>query len=368
MSWRRLARWSGGATPLAAALLLASCGGGGTVPPAKLALAVSFLPAGTSASYTFEFADWTAIERSLGLPPGGLTTTQTGVLLTRLERLGAPPAGPSDFDLNTAKGAIWSAPDVAWDASEAPFSAGPVSMTGFIPQFPLSSVEHRLAGCRFTARSQNGVPVYTAPVSVVLNCAGPLGTNLPTSATAYAVEAQNHMVLTGSPSAVSTALGNQASGSPRPVLRSLLQALLPASAVGVGVGPKLCSELSQPSVLAGRSATAQAVARASRMYLPAAAYQGFGFGYTYSSAQVSGRLAFTYADAQTANSDLHNRQHTLRTGVSLITGRGYAEGVGVRSSRAAGDTAILDVGPGTSGRLELALLLTEFDLGFARCG
>jgi len=202
-----------------------------------------------------------------------------------------------------------------------------------------------------------------------IDCAGPNGANLPASANVYAIDAPHHLVLTSaSPQAISAALANRASHSSNPVLQNLLGALLPASAIGVSVGPGWCSLLSQATVLAGHGAGQQTIARAARLYLPAAPYRGFGFGYTYAASGVSGRLAFTYADGQSAQQDLTAREHTLRTGVSLVTGNPYTRAVTVRSGQVGGSTAILQVGPGASGHLQLGAMLSQLDLGFARCG
>ncbi|MFL5823023.1 MAG: hypothetical protein ACJ764_06245 [Solirubrobacteraceae bacterium] len=359
-------------------LALASCGGGGSTGAAStaagrsanLAAALRFLPATANASYTFQFADWSAIEQAFGVTTGRLRSKAGQVLQEHLNKLGSPPAGNAEFDLNSIPGAIWAASDVAWDASYEPISGGaPVSVTGFRPEFQLSSVEHYLTRCGFTAHSVGGVPVYSAALGATLDCAGPLGDRLPLPATNYAVEAQNHLVvLSASPSSISAALSNQSSRNVSPVVQSLAQALLPSSAIALGVGPRLCAELAQPSFLAGRVATPQQVQRAEHMYLPAAPYAGFGFGYTYSGSGVSGRLAFTYSDPQTAHKDLAAREHTLRTGVSLQSGRAYATSVRVKSGAVTGRTAILQLGPATGGRLELALMLDHLDLGFARCG
>jgi hypothetical protein len=134
------------------------------------------------------------------------------------------------------------------------------------------------------------------------------------------------------------------------------------------VGPQLCAELAQPRFLAGRFATLQQIRGATHLYLPAAPYAAFGFGYTYSGSGLSGRLAFTYSDPQTAQKDLAAREHTLRSGVSLITGTAYTKSVRVESGRVTGRTVVLQVGPPPGGRLDLASMLDHFDLGFARCG
>jgi hypothetical protein len=357
---------------------LASCGGGGSSATtgtaaggsADLTSALGFLSASANASYTFQFADWNTIEQVLGVTTSAQRSKAGQLLSERTSKLGNPPAGNTAFDLNGIPRAIWAASDVAWDASYDPISGGaPVSVTGFRPEFQLSSIEHNLTRCGFTAHSVGGVPVYSAALGAALKCAGPFGDQLPVPSTNYAVEAKNHLVvLSASPSSVSAALSNQRSHAASPALQSILPALLPSSAIALGVGPRLCAELAQPAFLAGRDATPREVQRATHMYLPAAPYAAFGFGYTYSGSGVSGRLAFTYSDAQTAQKDLAAREHTLRTGVSLLTGTAYARSVRVASGSVTGRTAVLKVAPSPGGRLDLTSMLDHLDLGFARCG
>ena len=356
----------------AAAIALAGCGGAGSSSGAggHLAQATAYLPGTPGSSYSFEFADWNAIERQLGIKPSQLRPARAAAPLYRIDQRTAVPGGNVPYDLAPpGKARLWSAPDVAWDATEIPTtSSPPLTMTGFQPSFDLSSVGRTLAGCGFTSKKVDGASLYSASLQAVAKCAGPFGDRIPT-ATNFALDAANHTVLmSGSPTVITAALSAKDANQAAPGLTSLLAQLNGDQAIAAGVGPGFCSRLSNPLLFVGRLATPAALARAEKLYPPARPYAALGFGITVTRSAARGHVVFAYPDANAARADLADREHRLRTGTSITGELPYSRLVRFLSGRTADSSVVLDVAAPAGRPLELGRMFDTQDLGLARCG
>ena len=356
----------------AAAIALAGCGGAGSSSGAggHLAQATAYLPGTPGSSYSFEFADWNAIERQLGIKPSQLRSARAAAPLYRIDQRTAVPGGNVPYDLAPpGKARLWSAPDVAWDATEIPTtSSPPLTMTGFQPSFDLSSVGRTLAGCGFTSKKVDGASLYSASLQAVAKCAGPFGDRIPT-ATNFALDAANHTVLmSGSPTVIMVALSAKDANQAAPGLTSLLAQLNGDQAIAAGVGPGFCSRLSNPLLFVGRLATPAALARAEKLYPPARPYAALGFGITVTRSAARGHVVFAYPDANAARADLADREHRLRTGTSITGELPYSRLVRFLSGRTADSSVVLDVAAPAGRPLELGRMFDTQDLGLARCG
>ncbi len=356
----------------AAAIAIAGCGGGGSPSGAggSLAQAASYLPGTPGSSYSFEFADWNAIEHQLGITPSQLRSAKAAAPLYRIDKLAAIPGGNVSYDLAPpSQGRLWSAPDVAWDATEIPAtSSPPLTMTGFQPSFDLSSVGRALAACGFTSKKLNGASLYFASLQAVAKCAGPFGDRIPT-ATNFALDAANHTVLmSGSPRVITAALNAKDANEAAPGLASRLAQLGGDQAIAAGVGPGFCSRLSNPALFVGRLATPAMMARAEKLYPPARPYAALGLGITITRSAARGHVVFAYPDANAARADLADRAHRLRAGTSITGTLPYSRLVRVVSGRTADRSVVLDVVAPAGRPLELGHMFDTQDLGFARCG
>jgi hypothetical protein len=352
---------------------IAGCGGGGggsssTPASGNLAQAAAYVPGGAGSGYTFEFADWSAIERQLAITPAQLASGKaSSAFFARLNGLAAVPGSDSPYDLAPAAGhRLWSAANVTWDAAVTPTGSGPsLNMTGFLPQFDLAGVGRRLAGCGYTTSKVGAASVYSGSTLTMAKCAGPFGDQIPTY-TAFGIDSADHTVLgSDSATAITAALRAHKTIS---TLAPVLGQLQHDQAVAVGVGPGFCSELSNPAFFAGRTATPALVSLANKTYPPAKPYVAFGFGVAFSNTDAHGQIVFTYADPAAAQSDLADRRHRLSSGKSLAVNLPYSRLVRLVSGRAAGQSVVLDVAQPAGRPIQVAKMFLSGDLGFARCG
>ncbi len=361
---------------LAIAAALAGSAAAGTTARAApsaasdLQLALSFMPSGAGASYMFEFADWATIEASLGFATPQLGAEKNlGAFSDQLDRLASVPSGNTTYDLGTG-GKLWTAADVTWDAIELPVHGGPpLSLTGLSPGFALAGIGRYLSHCGFKVQTVDGLPVYGANTATALNCAGPFGADIPSPVNDLAIDAPDHLVLMAtSPASLAAGLADRRTRRGDPVATALLGPLGSDPAVALSVGPQWCSELSNPVVLAGRTATPEVIASAERVYSDHTPYLGFGIGETISRATASGQIAFDYASPQSAQTDLTAREHVLTHGLSFISDLPYSKLLQLTAGHASGSTAVLDVGQPAGGHpLALGDMFNRLDLGFARC-
>ncbi len=321
---------------------IAGCGGGGgssTDASGNLKTAIAYLPSDASASYTFEFADWSRVEQALGIEPSQLTSASAISKITRVLHKVAEQGG-----------------------------GAPLTMTGFQPTFNLTSVGTHLAGCGFTAKKVGGITLYSGSTGAMLKCAGPFGSDIPTE-TQYGIDAANHAVLMSmSPTAVTDAIRARQANRTAPAIPAIIDPLKDDQAIAGGVGPKFCARLSGPNVFVGRLAAPALVARAEKAFPPARPYLAFGFGLTVTPAAASGQIVFAYADARSAKQDLADRQHRLETESSFVVQQPYANLVRAVSGHTAGDSAVLQIAQPPGQPIQLNNMFNQSDLGFARCG
>jgi hypothetical protein len=173
--------------------------------------------------------------------------------------------------------------------------------------------------------------------------------------------------MSSSPSALAAALYNRTANQLNPTAGALLRGLHRYQAVHLSVGPEWCDMLSKPFILAGRFATPAQFPRAVRLYRDHTPYLGWGFAYDYPPSSASAAMAFTYADAGTARSDLLAREHILHTGMSMERNAPYSTLFRVTSGSAVGSTAVIGLVRPPGRRLPLANMSDNIDLGFARC-
>jgi hypothetical protein len=336
----------------------------------NLGTATGYLPAGSSASYIFEFADWSRIEQQLGIKASDLNSSKGATaLVNAMNRMGNPPAGNTAYDLNPASPKrLWGGRDVTWDALTAGTRSLPLTMTGLDPSFDMASVGQHLAQCGFTSKKVNGVTVYSGTTADVVKCQGPLGANVP-FATQYALDTAHHTVLTsGSPAVIAAALHASSANTTNKLLSQVLAPLNGDQAVAVGLGPAFCRQLSNPALFAGHDAKPATIRRAQRAYPPAKPYTALGFGLKFAPQSATGHLVFTYASAGDAKADVKAREQRLQSGTSLITQKPYGSLARVVSGEANGNTVVLTIAQPQGKPIQLGNMFNADDLGFARCG
>lgn len=357
---------------LTAALAVAMGGcGGSSSASGHLQTAISYLPSQAGASYEFTFADWSKVERQLGVKPGQLTTARALETLYRpTHDLGELPAGIADYDLGTpGPHRLWAASDVTWDATEAPLgkSAPPLHLTGLQPQFDLASIGKHLAGCGFTSEKVRGISLYTASLDKVLNCAGPFGNQIPTY-TNYGPDAAHHTVLmSNSPDTIAAALSANHADKASSELNQVLGQLSGQPAIALGVGPAFCALASHPASFDHRL-TPRLVPLLNKAYSPATPYLAFAYGLSLTPQAETGRIVFAYSDANTAKAELSDREHRLQNGKSFLVQQPYSKLVHVVSGHTSGSNVVLEVDQPSARPLQLTNMFNQLDIGFARCG
>jgi hypothetical protein len=241
-------------------------------------------------------------------------------------------------------------------------------MTGLQPDFDMAAIGTRLAGCGFAPKKLGGITVYEGSLSNLDRCAGPFGNQIPT-ATNYGLDTTTHTVLmSASPDVIAAALSAHTANRTSAPVDALLKQLQGQPAIGLGVGPAFCAQVSDPATLAGPNATPQQIEATRKEYPPAKPYLAFGFGLTMTSRAETGRVVFTYASTTAAKAAVGDRQSRLQTGRSLVAHLPYSQLFHAAPGTVSGSNVVFPVSQPNGRPLELTQMFNRFDLGFAICG
>jgi hypothetical protein len=301
-----------------------------SVDPA-LVQALRFAPTvSRSSPYEIDFIDWARIESNGSLQLGANpTTAQQEAFLNAVSNAGVP--------MTVAPPSYTRLPFLAlrWEASFYSGTDTPgLDVAGFQPGFAMSQISDRLKSCGFASRSVSSFVIYAGSFSQTLKCAGPASTSLFGLNRVYAVDAQDHVVVSAiSPSAVRAVItGGGLSSSSRP----LADALAPLSAdpaLTIELGASYCKQITHAITRHLTAEEKQAVLHDSPAGAP---YVAFALGYRVTQQPPTAQIVMDYANAQTASAQLSLREHLLKTENSRFFGYPYSKLLALDSAAAGG--------------------------------